>query len=39
MLRKRAYSRDDFHRMVAVTPFGRGDINEAPIGYEVWLRR
>jgi len=39
MLRKRAYSRDDFHRMVAATPFGRGDINEAPIGYEVWLRR
>jgi ubiquinone/menaquinone biosynthesis C-methylase UbiE len=39
MLRKRAYSREDFDRMVAATPFGRPDIKEAPLGFDVWLRR
>jgi ubiquinone/menaquinone biosynthesis C-methylase UbiE len=39
MLRKRAYSREDFDRMVALTPFGRPDIKEAPLGFDVWLRR
>jgi ubiquinone/menaquinone biosynthesis C-methylase UbiE len=39
MLRKRAYSREDFDRMVALTPFGPAEIKEAPLGFELWLRR
>ena len=39
MLRKRAYSRHDFERMAAATPFGRPEIVLAPIGFEVWLRK
>jgi ubiquinone/menaquinone biosynthesis C-methylase UbiE len=39
MLRKRAYSREDFDRMVAATPFGWPDIKEAPLGFDVWLCR
>ena len=37
MLRKRAYSRHDFERMAAATPFGRAEIALAPIGFEVSL--
>jgi ubiquinone/menaquinone biosynthesis C-methylase UbiE len=36
-LRKRAYSRQDFERMVQATPFGRCDIAEQPLGFEVGL--
>jgi ubiquinone/menaquinone biosynthesis C-methylase UbiE len=36
-LRKRAYSRQDFERMVQATPFGRCDIVEQPLGFEVGL--
>lgn len=36
-LRKRAYTREDFARMLAETPFGSGGIAEASIGYEVRL--
>jgi ubiquinone/menaquinone biosynthesis C-methylase UbiE len=36
-LRKRAYSKPDFKRMVQATPFGRCDIAEQPIGFEVGL--
>jgi ubiquinone/menaquinone biosynthesis C-methylase UbiE len=36
-LRKRAYSKPDFERMVQATPFGRCDIAEQPIGFEVGL--
>jgi len=25
--------------MAAATPFGRADIGETPLGYDVWLRR
>jgi len=39
MLRKRAYSRDEFQRMAAATAFGRADIDEMPIGFDVWLRK
>jgi ubiquinone/menaquinone biosynthesis C-methylase UbiE len=39
MLRKRAYSRDDFQRMAAATPFARADIGEEPLGYDVWLSK
>lgn len=39
MLRKRAYSRDDFQRMAAATPFGHADIEAVPIGFDVWLRK
>ena len=38
-LRKRAYRREDFQRMAAATAFGRAEIEEAPIGFEVWLRK
>jgi ubiquinone/menaquinone biosynthesis C-methylase UbiE len=36
-LRNRAYSRQDFERMVQATPFGRCDIAEQPLGFEVGL--
>jgi ubiquinone/menaquinone biosynthesis C-methylase UbiE len=39
MLRRWAYSRDDFARMAAASPFGRADIKETPMGYDVWLRK
>jgi ubiquinone/menaquinone biosynthesis C-methylase UbiE len=36
-LRKRAYSKADFERMVQATPFGRCDIEEQPLGFGVGL--
>ena len=39
MLRKRAYSRADFQQMAAATPFGRADIVDDGIGFDVWLRK
>lgn len=36
-LRKRAYSKLDFERMAQATPFGRCDIVEQPLGFEVTL--
>lgn len=36
-LRKRAYSRSDFERMAEATPFGRCDVVEQPLGFEVTL--
>jgi len=36
-LRKRAYSKADFERMAQATPFGRCDIAEQPLGFEVGL--
>jgi ubiquinone/menaquinone biosynthesis C-methylase UbiE len=38
-LRKRAYSRDAFARMIADTPFGEGRIAADPIGFEIELTR
>lgn len=38
-LRKRAYSRLDFERMVRATRFGRCEIGEMPLGFEVRLTR
>jgi ubiquinone/menaquinone biosynthesis C-methylase UbiE len=38
-LRNRAYSREDFNRMLAETPFGHGDIREEPLGFEVRLTK
>jgi ubiquinone/menaquinone biosynthesis C-methylase UbiE len=38
-LKKRAYSREAFDRMLAQTPFGQGEINAADLGFEVWLRK
>jgi len=38
-LRKRAYSKADFVRMVQATPFGRCDIAEQPLGFEIGLIR
>jgi len=36
-LRRRAYAKGDFTRMLAATPFGRSAIAEEPIGLEVRL--
>ncbi|MGP0090284.1 MAG: class I SAM-dependent methyltransferase [Xanthobacteraceae bacterium] len=38
-LRKKAYSKADFLRMAAATPFRTAEIREEPIGFEVWLRK
>ena len=38
-LRKRAYMRSDFERMAAESPFGRADITETAIGFEVRLTK
>jgi len=38
-LRRRAYSREDFVRMVAETPFRTCEIVDRPIGMEVWLQK
>jgi hypothetical protein len=38
-LRKRAYSKSDFLRLAAATPFRGADIGEQSIGLEVWLRK
>jgi ubiquinone/menaquinone biosynthesis C-methylase UbiE len=38
-LRKRAYSKPDFERMAQATPFGRCDIREEPLGFEVTLTK
>jgi ubiquinone/menaquinone biosynthesis C-methylase UbiE len=38
-LRKRAYSKLDFRRMAEVAQFPDADIQEGPIGFEVWLRK
>jgi ubiquinone/menaquinone biosynthesis C-methylase UbiE len=39
MLRKRAYSRDDFIHMVAMTPFGGCEIAEGAISFDVRLAK
>lgn len=39
MLRKRAYSRESFLRMIAASPFGRGRIDESPLGFDIWLEK
>ena len=39
MLRKRAYSKEDFVRMLAATPFGSGEITKVPFGLEVRLAK
>lgn len=38
-LRKRAYTKEDFTRMIAQTPFVTGDIQMRGIGFAVTLRR
>jgi ubiquinone/menaquinone biosynthesis C-methylase UbiE len=38
-LRKRAYSRLDIERMVQATFFGRCDIDEQPVGFEIRLAK
>ena len=38
-LKKRAYSRGDFARMLVETPFGHGDIRAGGIGYEIRLAK
>jgi len=36
-LRKRAYSKEEFQRMIKATPFRHGDIVEQPLGFEIGL--
>jgi ubiquinone/menaquinone biosynthesis C-methylase UbiE len=38
-LRRRAYRREDFERMLLETPFGRGEIATEPLGLEVQLSK
>jgi ubiquinone/menaquinone biosynthesis C-methylase UbiE len=38
-LKKRAYSREAFVQMVALTPFGKAEINASALGFEVKLRK
>jgi ubiquinone/menaquinone biosynthesis C-methylase UbiE len=38
-LRKRAYSREAFAQMIALTYFGKGEINASALGLEVRLRK
>jgi ubiquinone/menaquinone biosynthesis C-methylase UbiE len=38
-LRKRAYSKLEFERVAQATPFGRCDIREEPLGFEVTLTK
>lgn len=39
MLVKRAHPRERLEVMAAASPFGRGEIHESPIGYEVVLKK
>ncbi|HTT82767.1 MAG TPA: class I SAM-dependent methyltransferase [Rhizomicrobium sp.] len=39
MLRKRAYTRESFLRMIAASPFGHGQIDESPMGFDIWLEK
>ena len=39
VLLKRAYTREDFERMLAQTKFGPTEIEEGLIGFELWLDR
>jgi hypothetical protein len=39
VLLKRAYTRHEFERMLAQTKFGPIDIQQGPIGFELWLDR
>ncbi len=39
MLRKRAYSGEDFQAMAAATPFGQAHIESTLIGHDVWLAK
>lgn len=39
MLVKRAYSQEQFRQMAARTPFGACDIDETPLGMNVWLTK
>jgi len=39
MLRKRAYSTQDFQAMVAATQFRDAEIDSALIGFDVWLKK
>jgi len=38
-LRRRAYSREDFARIVAATPFGGCDVTQGPIGFNIQLTK
>jgi len=39
MLIKRAYTKAEFQEFAAQTPFPRYEINEGPIGFEVWFHK
>ena len=37
MLLKRAYTRDEFNQFISESGFENFDIQEVPIGFEIWL--
>lgn len=39
MLIRRAYTKPQFSQFVAQSPFGRYELNENPIGFELWLNK
>jgi|SRR5580658_3635428 ubiquinone/menaquinone biosynthesis C-methylase UbiE len=39
MLLKRAYTRDEFNRFISESGFADFDIQQGPIGFEIWLRK
>lgn len=39
MLLKRAYTRDELNQFISESGFGDFDIQEGPIGFEIWLRK
>lgn len=39
MLIKRAYTKEEFRQFAAQTPFSRYEIDEGPIGFEVWFHK
>ncbi len=39
LLLKRGYTRDEFNQFISESGFGDCDIQEGPIGFEIWLRK
>jgi ubiquinone/menaquinone biosynthesis C-methylase UbiE len=37
MLLKRAYTRDEFNQFISESGFENFDVQEVPIGFEIWL--
>jgi hypothetical protein len=39
MLRGRAYTKDQFNAFISQTKFRKYDIQENPMGFEMWLEK